>query len=241
MAEKKNFTEVVIDGKIYKLGGYESEEYLHQVASYINNKITELKGLDGYHRLSAAMKGIMLDLNVADDYYKAKKQADRLEAALSEKDKELYEAKHDLVNAELRSEQSAKKAEELRKEADELRERIAELEQQTGGAGSARRAAAPASAEESQEDPEAAAAGQAGSADEAELPADRQAIKGKKPQARTEMSREKEERGEKMLSDFLKEQREQPIAGNDARSLFDIAKTKTNGKISDATRRALDM
>lgn len=197
MAEKKNFTEVVIDGKIYRLGGYESEEYLHQVASYINNKITELKGLDGYHRLSAAMKSIMVDLNVADDYYKAKKQADRLEAALSEKDRELYEAKHDLVNAELRSEQSAKKAEELQKEADELRERIAELEQQTQ--------------------------------------------KGKKTQAKTELSQEKEERGEKMLSDFLREQREQPIAGNDARSLFDIAKSKTNGKISDATRRALDM
>ena len=41
--EKKNFTEVVIDGKIYKLGGYESEDYIHQVASYLNNKITEMK------------------------------------------------------------------------------------------------------------------------------------------------------------------------------------------------------
>ena len=44
--EKKNVTEVVIGGKIYKLGGYESEDYLHQVATYLNNRITELKSLD---------------------------------------------------------------------------------------------------------------------------------------------------------------------------------------------------
>ena len=79
--ERKNVTQVVIDGKIYKLGGYESEEYLHQVASYLNNKITELKSLDGYLHLPAAMKSLMLDLNTADDYFKVKKQADRLENA----------------------------------------------------------------------------------------------------------------------------------------------------------------
>ena len=36
----KNNTEVIIDGKIYTLSGYESEEYLQKVAGYINNKIT---------------------------------------------------------------------------------------------------------------------------------------------------------------------------------------------------------
>ena len=41
--EKKNVTEVVIDGVIYRLGGYESSEYLQQVAGYLNNKTTELK------------------------------------------------------------------------------------------------------------------------------------------------------------------------------------------------------
>ena len=33
--EKKNVTEVVIDGVIYRLGGYESSEYLQQVAGYL--------------------------------------------------------------------------------------------------------------------------------------------------------------------------------------------------------------
>ena len=72
----KNKTEVLIDGKIYTLSGYESEEYLQRVATYINNKLAELKKLDGYARLSQELKSILLELNVADDYFKAKKQGD---------------------------------------------------------------------------------------------------------------------------------------------------------------------
>ena len=35
----KNRAEVLIDGKIYTLSGYESEEYLQKVATYINSKL----------------------------------------------------------------------------------------------------------------------------------------------------------------------------------------------------------
>ena len=38
----KNTAQVVIGGKIFTLGGYESEEYFQKVASYINNKMAEL-------------------------------------------------------------------------------------------------------------------------------------------------------------------------------------------------------
>ena len=37
----KNTTEVIIGGKVFTLGGYESEEYLQKIASYINNKLAE--------------------------------------------------------------------------------------------------------------------------------------------------------------------------------------------------------
>ena len=114
--ERKNVTQVVIDGKIYKLGGYESEEYLHQVASYLNNKITELKSLDGYLHLPAAMKSLMLDLNTADDYFKVKKQADRLENEMSDKDRELYQIKHELVSLQVKQEDAAKQILSYREE-----------------------------------------------------------------------------------------------------------------------------
>ena len=62
----KNKTQVLIAGKIYTLSGYESEEYLQKVATYINNKLAELKKMDGYNHLSSDTKSILVDLNVAD-------------------------------------------------------------------------------------------------------------------------------------------------------------------------------
>ena len=126
--EKKNVTEVVIGGKIYKLGGYESEDYLHQVASYLNNRITELKALDGYNRLPSVQKSLMLDLNTADDYFKAKRQVEKLEVDLSDKDRELYEVRHELVSAQVRLEEDQKRITSLKEEADDYQKKIAMLE-----------------------------------------------------------------------------------------------------------------
>ena len=47
MSAKTN-AEVVIDGKVYTLSGYENEEYLQKVAAYINNKIAEFDDMDEY-------------------------------------------------------------------------------------------------------------------------------------------------------------------------------------------------
>ena len=44
----KNTAQVIIGGKIITLGGYESEEYFQQVASYMNKKIGELETVQGY-------------------------------------------------------------------------------------------------------------------------------------------------------------------------------------------------
>ena len=46
----KNTAQVIIGGKIITLGGYESEEYFQQVASYMNKKIGELETVPGYGR-----------------------------------------------------------------------------------------------------------------------------------------------------------------------------------------------
>lgn len=93
----KNTTQVLIDGKIIKLSGYESEEYLQKVAAYINGKISEFSEMPGYNRLSTETKHILLSLNVADDYFKAKAQAELFEEDSQDKDKEMYDLKHDLI------------------------------------------------------------------------------------------------------------------------------------------------
>lgn len=128
----KNKTEVLIDGKIYTLSGYESEEYLQRVATYINNKLAELKKLDGYARLSQELKSILLELNVADDYFKAKNQVEMVEEELAQKDQELYDLKHELISTQIKLEDATKELEALKEQATEYQKQIVKLETELG-------------------------------------------------------------------------------------------------------------
>ena len=74
----KTSAEVVIDGKVYTLSGYEGEEYLQKVASYINGKINEFTSIEEYRHIPLNMKNTLIQLNIADDYFKAKDQVDDL-------------------------------------------------------------------------------------------------------------------------------------------------------------------
>ena len=130
----KNKTEVLIDGKIYTLGGYESVEYLQRVATYINNKLAELKKLDGYARLSQELKSILLELNVADDYFKAKNQVEMVEEELAQKDQELYDLKHELISTQIKLEDAAKELEALKEQATEYQKQIVKLGTEIGRA-----------------------------------------------------------------------------------------------------------
>ena len=56
----KTSAEVIIDGKVYVLSGYESEEYLQRLAAYINSKIAENEALNDYKHLPVNMKGTLL-------------------------------------------------------------------------------------------------------------------------------------------------------------------------------------
>ena len=103
-------TQVIIAGKIYTLSGYESEEYLQKVATYLNGRIAECRNLESYQRMSPELKSILLDLNVADDYFKMKKKVEELEQELSQKDKEIYELKHELITAQISLENAGKDA-----------------------------------------------------------------------------------------------------------------------------------
>ena len=100
----KNTVEVLIAGKIIRISGYESEEYLTRVASYLSHKTTELQGVRGYSHMSAELRGSLLSLNVADDYFKAKDRADQLEEEIQAKDKEIYDLKHEIVELKVHTE-----------------------------------------------------------------------------------------------------------------------------------------
>ena len=130
----KNTTQVLIGGKIVTLSGYESEEYLQKVANYMNNKLTELGQIAGYNRQTLETRHTLLSLNIADDYFKAERQAEMYEEELEAKDMEMYDLKHDLINGQVELDkvkkivhdkdgeilELQKKAEELEKELEEL-------------------------------------------------------------------------------------------------------------------------
>ena len=119
MSAKTN-AEVVIDGKVYTLCGYEEPEYLQRVAAYINSKISEIDTLEGAKSLPANMKSVMIQLNIADDYFKAKERVDNIEKDLENKEKELYELKHELISAQIKAETSEKELKELESQNKEL-------------------------------------------------------------------------------------------------------------------------
>ncbi len=127
MSAKTN-AEVVIDGKVYTLSGYEEPEYLQKVAAYINSKINEIDGLEGAKTLPANMKSVMIQLNIADDYFKAKSQVEKLERDMELKDRELYDLKHDLISNQIKTEGTDERIKELEAENRELLLNKARLE-----------------------------------------------------------------------------------------------------------------
>ena len=100
----KNTAKVIIGGKIITLGGYESEEYFQKVASYINKKMDELSAMPGYSRQPMETKHTLISLNITDDYFKAKKQGSTLENDIEEKDKDMYDLKHELISVQIKHE-----------------------------------------------------------------------------------------------------------------------------------------
>lgn len=105
----KNQTQVVIDGKLLTVSGYESPEYIQQVSCYLNGKLAEFQKLDGYRRQSDDRKSILIQLNIADDYFKAKKQVDILEDHIDARDQEIFNLKHTLMDMQRKLDELKKK------------------------------------------------------------------------------------------------------------------------------------
>lgn len=126
----KNTAQVIIGGKIITLGGYESEEYFQKVASYINNKIAELSAMPGYSRQPMESKHTLISLNIADDYFKAKKQAEVFELDLQQKDQEMYDLKHELISLRMQIEEAQKQAKEALDQKSLLEGKVKELEKE---------------------------------------------------------------------------------------------------------------
>lgn len=124
----KHDVEVIIFGKVFTLSGYESEEYLQKVASYINNKMNEYSKVDSFRRQPSDTQNVLLQLNIADDYFKAKKQIETLEDDLRVKEQELYDLKHELITSQIKMENCEKNYKTLQTEANESMKKMIRME-----------------------------------------------------------------------------------------------------------------
>lgn len=130
---KKNDIEVIINNKRYVLCGYESDEYLQKVASYINRKYEEFKQQDGYNILDADMRNILMQINITDDFFKAQKQVTISSNRLEDKDKEIFDMKHEVISHQTKLEAIEKEKLQLEKDYLELQKKVIKLETELEG------------------------------------------------------------------------------------------------------------
>lgn len=107
---------VLINGKQYTLSGYESEEYIQKIASYINSRCADIKQNDSYKHLDADMRNVLVYINIADDYFKLKKQLEDTAYISDSKSSEIFNLKHELVNLKEDLEEAQKKLASLKDE-----------------------------------------------------------------------------------------------------------------------------
>ena len=110
---KKNKAEVLVNGKVYTISGYESTEYLQRVATYLNKMEEQIQQTDNYNLLSQDEKQILKNMNLADLYFKADDAREELAEQAEQKDKEIYSLKHDLIDAKMEKDRLVKQIEEL--------------------------------------------------------------------------------------------------------------------------------
>ena len=125
---QKNDIKVVINNKVYTLSGQESEDYLQNVATYINGKIAECQSSEAYRRFNAEYQNVLLALNIADDYFKAKDQVNQMLTEDDDKDKQIYDLRHEVIEVQIKYESAQKMIEEYKEKITELQRQIIKLE-----------------------------------------------------------------------------------------------------------------
>ena len=76
--------------------------------------------MDSFKHLTPDMRAILTELNIADDYFKAKAQVEKLELDLEAKEREIYNLKRDLISNQVQTETNTQRIEELEAENKEL-------------------------------------------------------------------------------------------------------------------------
>ena len=122
--KSKNDIDITIGGKTFTLSGVESEDYLREVAAYLNEKIRGFSDDASYWRLPNDMRNVMLQLNLADDFFKEHSRAAALEAQVQELEEQRAQADSDLEEVKKSAQEAAVRITELEADAAGLRDKV---------------------------------------------------------------------------------------------------------------------
>ena len=93
----KNEVEVLIGGEKYTICGYESDDYLQKIATYINRKRDEIKKGAASTLISNDTRVVLTVINIADDYFNAENRLSEVKEELEEANSLNFKLKHDLA------------------------------------------------------------------------------------------------------------------------------------------------
>lgn len=120
MAEEKKI-EVVIDGRNFTVVGGDNEEYINDLAYYVDKNIRKLTSKN--ERLSQPMAAILAALNIADEYHKTKEQLKVLEDKAKDPLEKYDEVCDELERAKEKIEKTINDNKKLRKASEDWENR----------------------------------------------------------------------------------------------------------------------
>lgn len=124
----KNYFDITLAGKSYTLAGEESSEYLKTIAQYIEQKYAEYSTNIAFRTQPMDLQHVMLEVNIADDFFKGKEQLEILTRKLEEQSQEIERMKNSLVAMQVRYENLESGTKLTQKKYQEAKARISQLE-----------------------------------------------------------------------------------------------------------------
>lgn len=119
--------QVIINKKLYTLCATETEEFIQKVVSYLNAKFDEMNEIPEFEKMPLDYQNIMLSVNIVDEYMKLKDKMALYEAERKEKDKIIFDLRHENIDIKMKEESSKKLADQYKAEVKSLQKEIKKL------------------------------------------------------------------------------------------------------------------
>ncbi len=117
---KKNTVRVLIGGENIELVSAESEEYISNIAQYINLKIADVQKRTKSVSINSNMMNLLVTINVADELFKERETANRLSDELRACNNELSLTLEENRKIQVLLEQQTKMLDDAKKELKEF-------------------------------------------------------------------------------------------------------------------------